>query len=190
MIAGANMGDLVSSCALRYESLEDSLQEGCFLISRIEKETLTMEDVESCDLSDIDFAVNATRHDTEASFAFDEKCKKHGIVIVHAINLGKASFLAVEKPKGYPFIEVVKNGTDDFLCSLGKYITQYGMFWQVPVPWVDEAVKNYSQETFPQLSIGAYIAAGYCVNILRNLSTGKAVKFFPKFYLSPLLEDM
>ena len=45
------------------------------------------------------------------------------------VNLGKAAFLAVEKPKGYPFSEVVKKGTDDFRCSLGKYISQYGMFW-------------------------------------------------------------
>ena len=149
-----------------------------------------MEDVDACDLSGIRYAVNASLHDNEASFAFDEKCKEHGITVIHAVNLGKAAFLAVEKPKGYPFSEVVKNGSDDFHCSLGKYISQYGMFWQVPVPWVDEAIRHYSEESFPQLGIGAYIAAGYCANILANLAEGKEVKYFPKFYLSPLLEEI
>ena len=134
--------------------------------------------------------MNATLHDNEASFAFDEQCKEQGITVIHAVNLGKAAFLAVEKPKGYPFSEVVKKGTDDFRCSLGKYISQYGMFWQMPVPWIDEAIRHYSNDSFPQLSIGAYIAAGYCANILANHAEGKEVKYFPKFYLSPLLEEI
>ena len=83
----------------------------------------------------------------------------------------------------------MKKGSDDFRCSLGKYISQYGMFWQMPVPWIDEAIMH-SKESFPQLGIGAYIAAGYCANILSNLAEGKEVKYFPKFYLSPLLEEI
>ena len=50
-----------------------------------------MEDVEQCDLSGMDFAVNATLHDNDASFAFDEKCKEQGITVVHTVNLGKAA---------------------------------------------------------------------------------------------------
>ena len=216
MISGADMGSWIASCALHHDFHESSWQEDRFHIYRIEKDTLTMEDVAACDLSGIRYAVNATLHDNEASFAFDEKCKERGITVIHVVNLGKAAFLAVEKPKGYPFSEVVKkgrfslsqmsrtelarvmpwrenvpcNGTDDFRCSLGKYISQYGMFWQMPVPWVDEAIMHYSNESFPQLGIGAYIAAGYCANILANLAEGKEVKYFPKFYLSPLLEEI
>ena len=216
LISGADMGGLIASCALRHDFHESSWQEDRFHIYRIEKDTLTMEDVDACDLSGIRYAVNATLHDNEASFAFDEKCKEQGITVIHAVNLGKAAFLAVEKPKGYPFSEVVKkgrfslsqmsrtelarvmpwrenvpcNGTDDFRCSLGKYISQYGMFWQMPVPWIDEAIRHYSNDSFPQLGIGAYIAAGYCANILANLAEGKEVKYFPKFYLSPLLEEI
>ena len=216
LISGADMGGLIASCALRHDFHESSWQEDRFHIYRIEKDTLTMEDVDACDLSGIRYAVNATLHDNEASFAFDEKCKEQGIPVIHAVNLGKAAFLAVEKPKGYPFSEVVKkgrfslsqmsrtelarvmpwrenvpcNGTDDFRCSLGKYISQYGMFWQMPVPWIDEAIRHYSNDSFPQLGIGAYIAAGYCANILANLTEGKEVKYFPKFYLSPLLEEI
>ena len=188
LISGADMGGLIASCALRHDFHESPRQEDRFHIYRIGKDTLTMEDVDACDLSDIRYAVNATLHDNETSFAFDEKCKERGIIVIHAVNLGKAAFLAVEKPNGYPFSEVMKRGTDDFRCSLGKYISQYGMFWQMPVPC--EAIRHYSEKSFPQLDIGAYIAAGYCANILSNLAEGKEVKYFPKFYLSPSLEEI
>ena len=188
LISGADMGSLIASCALRHDFHKSPRQEDRFHIYRIEKDTLTMEDVDACDLSGIRYAVNATLHDNEASFAFDEKCKERGITVIHAVNLGKAAFLAVEKPKGYPFSKVVKRGTDDFRSSLGKYISQYGMFWQMPVPC--EAIRHYSEKSFPQLGIGAYIAADYCANILANLTEGKEVKYFPKFYLSPSLEEI
>ena len=188
LISGADMGGLIASCALRHYFHESSRQEDRFHIYRIEKDTLTMEDVDACDLSGIRYVVNATLHDNEASFAFDEKCKELGITVILAVNLGKAAFLAVEKPKGYPFSEVVKRETDDFRCSLGKYISQYGMFWQMPIPC--EAIRHYSEKSFPQLGIGTYIAAGYCANILVDLAEGKEVKYFPKFYLSPSLEEI
>ena len=188
LISGADMGGLIASCALRHDFHEISRHTDGFQIYRIEKDTLTMEDVDACDLSGIRYAVNATLHDNEASFAFDEKCKEQGITVIHAVNLGKAAFLAVEKPKGYPFSEVMKRGTDDFRCSLGKYISQYGMFWQMPIPC--EAIRQYSEKSFPQLGIGTYIAAGYCANILVDLAEGKEVKYFPKFYLSPSLEEI
>ena len=188
LISGADMGGLIASCALHHDFHESPRQEDRFHIYRIEKDTLTMEDVAACDLSGIRYAVNATLHDNETSFAFDEKCKELGITVIHTVNLGKAAFLAVEKPNGYPFSEVMKRGTDDFRCSLGKYISQYGIFWQMPVPC--EAIRHYSEKSFPQLGIGAYIAAGYCVNILANLTEGKEVKYFPKFYLSPSLEEI
>ena len=192
LISGADLGSLIASCALRHDFHESPLQEDRFQIYRIEKDTLTMEDVAACDLSGIRYAVNATLHDNEASFAFDEKCKEQGITVIHAINLGKAAFLAVEKPKGYPFSEVVKKGSDDFRCSLGKYISQVWNVTAVPlVPWVDEAIRHaLATRVFPWLGGIRNIAAGYCANILANLAEGKEVKYFPKFYLSPLLEEI
>ncbi len=220
IITGADMGGLIASCALHETATVDAPSNSIvFHISRLEKDALTMEDVEECDLTGIQYAVNATLHDTKTSFAFDEKCKAMGITVVHAVNLGKAAFLAVEKPKGYPFSEVMKRNLNEtsesdkyqnaseylntgaFRRNLGKYISQYGQFWQMPVPWIDEMIEkakaiNLAEDTedskhlFPQESVGAWIAAGYCVNILQNLAEGKEVKYFPKFYLSFLLEDI
>ena len=73
--------------------------------------------------------------------------------------------------------------TSAFRRNLGKYISLHGKFWQKPVPWIDEAVLSWQGN-------GAWIAAGYCVNILQNLAEGREVKYFPKFYLSPLLEEI
>ena len=188
-ISGADMGGLIASCALRHDFHESSRHTDGFQIYRIEKDTLTMEDVDACPLSGIRYAVNATLHDNEASFAFDEKCKEQGITVIHAVNIGKAAFLAVEKTERLSIQRSSEKGSDDFRCSLGKYISQYGMFRQMPVPWVDEAIRHYSEESFPQLGIGAYIAAGYCANILEPRKR-KEVKYFPKFYLSPLLEEI
>ena len=67
LISGADMGGLIASCALRHDLHESSRQEDRFHIYRIEKDTLTVEDVTACDLSGIRYTVNATLHDNEAS---------------------------------------------------------------------------------------------------------------------------
>lgn len=81
LISGADMGGLIASCALRHDFHESSWHTDGFQIYRIEKDTLAMEDVDACDLSGIRYAVNATLHDNEASFAFDEICLFMSIVI-------------------------------------------------------------------------------------------------------------
>ena len=84
------MGGLIASCALHETAIVEVPSNSIdFHILRLEKDTLTREDVEECNLSGIQYAVNATLHDTEASLAFDEKCKEVGITVVHAVNLGK-----------------------------------------------------------------------------------------------------
>ena len=50
LISGADLGSLIASCALRHDFHESPLQEDRFQIYRIEKDTLTMEDVAACDL--------------------------------------------------------------------------------------------------------------------------------------------
>ena len=61
LISGADMGGLIASCALHHDFHESSRQEDRFQIYRIEKDTLTMEDVTACDLSGIRYAVNVLK---------------------------------------------------------------------------------------------------------------------------------
>ena len=92
LISGADMGGLIASCALRHDFHESSRHTDGFQIYRIEKDTLTVEDVDACDLSGIRYAVNATLHDNEASFVFDDKCKEQGITVIH-VNPAKRNVL-------------------------------------------------------------------------------------------------
>ena len=46
LISGADMGSLIASCALHHDFHKSSRQEDRFQIYRIEKDTLTMEDVD------------------------------------------------------------------------------------------------------------------------------------------------
>ena len=50
LISGTDMGGLIASCALRHDFHKSPRQEDRFHIYRIEKDTLTMENVDACDL--------------------------------------------------------------------------------------------------------------------------------------------
>jgi hypothetical protein len=64
----------------------------------------------------------------------------------------------------------------------------HGAFWNIPLEWLENVIREYKKDAHaaspPQLAIASWIAAGYCVNVMYNLVTGKEVKTFPKFYLS------
>jgi len=50
-------------------------------------------------------------------------------------------------------------------------------------------LKIYDEFLSPlQLAIASWIVAGLCANAIFNIATGKPVKYFPKFYLSSILQ--
>jgi hypothetical protein len=79
-----------------------------------------------------------------------------------------------------------------FELKVADYVVGYEAFWHTPQQWLQEIVNLYKSEKEvlppPQLSVASWITAGLCTNALFNLATGKPVKYFPKFYLSSLLE--
>lgn len=100
IIAGADMGGLIASCALHETGIVEVPSNSIdFHILRLEKDTLTREDVEECNLSGIQYAVNATLHDTEASLAFDEKCKEVGITVFMPLILARQHSLPSKSPR-------------------------------------------------------------------------------------------
>jgi hypothetical protein len=52
--------------------------------------------------------------------------------------------------------------------------------------WVAKILEEYKMkgtgQSPPQLSIGSWLAAGACTNILYRLAIGKSIKHFPDFY--------
>ena len=62
LISGADMGSLIASCVLRHDFHESPRQEDRFHIYRIEKDTLTVEDVLEVNLIDAGAVLHVVRH--------------------------------------------------------------------------------------------------------------------------------
>lgn len=143
-------------------------------------------------ISGHDIAINALDFKSGIPFKFDEICKRYNIPVLHPYNFGWAGFLTVVKPNGIQLSQLTDD-PKDFELRMAEYVTRYGEFWDVPSKWLEKVIEEYKNEESilppPQLSIASWITAGYCVNVLYNLTTGKEVKTFPKFYLSSIYLD-
>ena len=155
---------------------------------------LTKENVKEY-VNNCDIAVNALDFKDETPFLFDEICKEHNIPVLHPYNFGWAGFMSIVKPDGVQLSQL-NNSFDDplgFELKVADYVTGYGAFWHEPKEWLEKIIEQYKTEKEilppPQLAIASWITAGFCVTAMYNLATGKEVKYFPKFYLSSLLED-
>lgn len=137
-------------------------------------------------------AINALDFKSNIPFVFDEICQAHNIPILHPYNFGWAGFLAVTKPDTIQ-LDVLTKKPEGFELEMAKYVAAYERHWLTPQDWLDDIIEKYKNEKEilhpPQLSIGSWIAAGHCVNVMYNLVTGKEVKCFPNFYLSSVLCD-
>lgn len=138
-------------------------------------------------IQDQDIAINALDFKSGIPFIFDDNCRKYNMPVLHPYNFGWAGFLTVVKPNGIQLTQLTTT-PEGFELEMAEYVSKYGAFWNVPMQWLSQVVKEFKNEASilppPQLSIGSWIAAGYCVNVMYNLTTNKEVKFFPKFYLS------
>lgn len=139
-----------------------------------------------------DVAINALDFKSDIPFIFDKLCQKSDIPVLHPYNFGWAGFLAVVKPKGFK-LSLLSHTPEGFEVKMAQYVSKYSSFWNISRPWLDQVIDSFKEEKgtqpAPQLSIGSWIAAGFCVNVMYNLVTGKEVKTFPKFYLSSIYCD-
>lgn len=137
-------------------------------------------------------AVNALDFKSDIPFVFDQICKEQKIPVLHPYNFGWAGFLTIVKPDGYPLTELNPD-YKNFEYEMAQYVSRFGHFWNMPTCWLDNVLTTYKKEGLsappPQLSIGSWIAAGFCVNAIFNIVTGRDVKYFPKFYFSSILNE-
>ena len=136
-------------------------------------------------------AINALDFKDRTPFEFDRICSEKMIPVLHPYNFGWAGFLTIVKPKGYQLSELSQDPTG-FELKMAEYVSRYGEFWNMPTAWLEQVIEEYRAEAGllpppPQLSVASWIVAGHCVNAMFNLSTGREVKFFPKFYFSSLM---
>lgn len=137
-------------------------------------------------------AINALDFKDGIPFEFDRICSEKMIPVLHPYNFGWAGFLTIVKPKGYQLSEISPD-PNGFELKMAEYVSRYGTFWNMPTFWLEKVIEKYRAEANilppPQLSVASWIVAGHCVNAMFNLTTGREVKFFPKFYLSSLMCD-
>lgn len=143
-------------------------------------------------LYDFDMAINALDFSSDIPFIFDELCQKKGIPVLHPYNFGWAGFVTIIDPHGAN-LSLLSDTNEQFELRMVDYVTQYSRFWGTSKQWLKNVKEKYKKENAqlppPQLAIGSWIVAGYCVNIMYNLALGKDVKFFPKFYMSSTMCD-
>lgn len=143
-------------------------------------------------VNNYDIAINALDFSSDTPFLFDDLCQKKGIPILHPYNFGWAGYVTVINPQG-PNLRFLSKEYEQFELKVVNYVTQYSRFWGNSKQWLEDIKKKYTEEKGilppPQLSIASWIVAGYCVNIMYNLSIGKEIKYFPKFYMSSTICD-
>ncbi|MDR0574655.1 MAG: ThiF family adenylyltransferase [Tannerella sp.] len=143
-------------------------------------------------LSGHDIAVNALDFNSDIPFVFDDVCKKSGIPVLHPYNFGWGGFLSVITPNSLPLSQL-SDDPKGFELRMAEYVLGYSSFWNISREWLEKIIHKYKTEesaaSLPQLSVASWITAGYCVNVMYNLVTGKDVRTFPKFYLSSIYDD-
>jgi hypothetical protein len=138
-----------------------------------------------------DIAINALDFKSDIPFVFDKACKKNHIPVLHPYNFGWGGFLTVVKPDSLP-LTMLSEEYAGFELKMAEYVLKYLKFWNCPKDWLEEVICKFKKEDGsmppPQLSIASWITAGYCVNVMYNIVTGKKVKIFPEFYLTSIYE--
>ena len=191
LLGGAGIGSIIAECAIRFGFEKMTIVDG----DVVEESNLNRQNY--CDnlvglIEGHDIAINALDFNSDIPFALDEECRKRDIPVLHPYNFGWAGFLTIVSPHGEP-ITVLSNNPSGFELKMANYVTQYCAFWQNPKNWLQNIIERYGKEVGnmppPQLSVGSWIAAGYCVNAMYRLSTSKEVHFFPNFYLSASVNE-
>ncbi len=138
-----------------------------------------------------DIAINALDFKSDIPFVFDKICKYNNIPVLHPYNFGWGGFLTIASPTGFP-LSGLSSEPLGFEFEMLKHAVNYSKFWNIPINWLENVMEQYNHEEqnlpFPQLAIGSWIAAGFCVNAMFDLATNRKVMYFPKFYISSFLD--
>jgi hypothetical protein len=73
-----------------------------------------------------------------------------------------------------------------FELKMAEHTLKHLDSWNCPKDWLEDVIFKFKKEGGfmppPQLSIASWITAGYCVNVMYNIVTGRKIKVFPEFY--------
>jgi len=138
-------------------------------------------------------AINALDFTSEVPLLFDKVCQRQNIPVLHPYNLGWGGLVAVIVPNGLSLSTLTKPNEHFNEIKMVEYASSYMKFWGSQQNWIEDILEEYKLEKKhlppPQLSIASWLVASMCTHILFNIATQKAIKQFPEFYLSTIIND-
>jgi len=141
-------------------------------------------------LAGYDVAINALDFQSNVPLLFDRLCQQNNIPVLHPYNIGWATLIFVIMPHG-PNLTVLSKNYEGFEKKVAGFLIEHlegnSKKWVVKI--LEEYEKKEAGQSPPQLSIGSWLAAGGCTNILYRLAAGKSVKQFPDFYFLTTEDD-
>ena len=137
-------------------------------------------------------AINALDFKTDIPLLFDNYCQRHNIPVIHPFNIGWGGLVFVVEPTGKHVIDLTIENKQNFAVQIIKQIINNSKYSE-PKLWIEKIISQYLNEKEelppPQLSIASWITAGLCTNLLFRIAIGQKVKYYPKYYLSSIVDD-
>ena len=132
-------------------------------------------------------AINALDFTSDIPLLFDQICQENKIPVIHPYNLGWGGVATIIVPNGLSLNSIQRENERLNEVKIIEYVTSYMAFWGKPQHWIEDIIKAYKHETEPlpppQLSVGSWLVASMCTNLLFDLAVGNVTKTFPEFYL-------
>lgn len=134
-------------------------------------------------LAGYDVAINALDFQSDVPLLFDGLCQQNNIPVLHPYNIGWATLIFVIMPDG-PNLTLLSKNYEGFEKKVARFLIEH--LEGNTKKWVVKILEEYeikgTGQSPPQLSVGSWLAAGACTNILYRLATRKSVRQFPDFY--------
>ena len=138
-------------------------------------------------IKDFNIAINALDFKDDTPLIFDKLCQRNNIPILHPYNIGWAGLIYVIMPDGLGLDSISKD-----YSGFEKKVVSFFLDSMAPESphkkWISTVLGQYEKENGrqspPQLSVGSWLLAGSCTDILFRLATDQRVKIFPLCYIT------
>lgn len=138
-------------------------------------------------INDCDIAINALDFKDDTPLVFDKTCQLNNIPVLHPYNIGWAGLIYVIMPDGQS-LDVISNDFSGFEKKVVSFFLKNLPSGSPHKDWIYGVLDTYEKEreiiSPPQLSVGSWLLAGSCTDIMFRLATGQNVKQFPLFYFT------
>jgi molybdopterin-synthase adenylyltransferase len=138
-------------------------------------------------INQCDVAINALDFASDIPFVFDEICQLKNVPVLHPYNVGWAGLVFVVMPDGENFSFLSKDFHQFEKTVVNHVLRSIDVQHNNTKDWLTHILSEYQKEGSelppPQLSVGSYLLAGGCTQLLYKLALNLSVKRFPEFYL-------